>query len=243
MSHWYFGMMGLVLLSWFGWQQVKAQGANWLPVNFVRIEGALQYISKEKIKPLITAEVMSGLVHVDVQRVRRSVEQLPWVRTAQVKRVWPDVISISIKEQNPTARWGDKALLNQKGQVFEPDNIKLFRRLPLLNGPSGNEKKLLLAMDEMEEALMDQGMILTEFRVDERRAWKLVVDNKIEVKLGRNKPKQKFSRFLKTFALIGEEQIKKVAVVDLRYANGYAVTWKQGEDEIDWKHVAKLNKT
>ncbi|MCK5189892.1 MAG: cell division protein FtsQ, partial [Methylococcales bacterium] len=56
-------------------------------------------------------------------------------------------------------------------------------------------------------------------------------------------PLSKFQRFLKTVALIGEEQVEKVVVVDLRYSNGYALTWKKGENEIDWKKIAEMKKS
>ncbi len=242
-THISLGMMALLLISWIGWQEVKAQGADWLPVNYIRIEGAFQYISKEKIKQVISKQVISGLYNVDVQQLRSSVKQLPWVRKATVKRIWPDVINISIKEQTAVARWGMKSLLNKNGQLFKPDNIKKFQQLPVLKGPVGSEKVLLSEMQEMSSALIKQGLELAEFHVNERRSWKLKLANKVEIRLGSNQPKKKFERFLKTFALIGEEQIKKVSRVDLRYANGYALTWKQNEAKIDWKQVAELNTT
>jgi cell division protein FtsQ len=237
------GIVAILVIGWFGWQEVKAQDDNWLPVKYIRIEGAFQYISKEKIKRIIATKVTGDLYHVDMQKIQQLVKQLPWVNKVEVKRVWPDAISIRIKEHQPVVRWGGEALLNKSGQIFKPDNIKIFQQLPLLSGPAGHEQKLLSEMNKMIVALMDYGLILTELFVNERRAWSMTFDNEIEVKLGRNKPKQKFNRFLKTFALIGKEQIKKVAVVDLRYVNGYSLTWKRGEKKINWKQVAELNKT
>ncbi|KAF3977778.1 MAG: FtsQ-type POTRA domain-containing protein [Methylococcales symbiont of Iophon sp. n. MRB-2018] len=236
-------IMSLYLIVWFGWQEVKAQGADWLPVKYVRIEGAFQYMSKEKVKQVITAHVMNGLYNVEVKKIQQSVKQLPWVRKVKVKRVWPDAINIKIKEKEPILRWGKNKLLSRTGQIFIPDNMNDFRELPFMSGPEGSEKSLLVKMNEMSSALLKQNMKLTEFVVNKRRSWKLKLDNNLEIKLGTNDQEKKFKRFLKTFALIGREQIKKVAAVDLRYANGYTLRWKQGEENIDWKQVAVLNKT
>jgi cell division protein FtsQ len=41
---------------------------------------------------------------------------------------------------------------------------------------------------------------------------------------------------LKTLDVLGREQVEKIAIVDLRYPNGYAVSWKPGTEEIDWSH-------
>ncbi len=238
---WSLGLMMILIISWFSWQEIKAQGANWMPVKYVRIEGAFQYIAKEKIKQVVIRHVMNGLYNIDVRQVRQSVKQLAWVEQVKVQRIWPDAVKISIKEQSPVVRWGAKKLLNKRGQAFKPVNINMFNQLPLLDGPVGSEKVLLTKMNEMSAALIKQGMKLMEFHVNERRAWKLILDNKMELKLGTNEPEKKFNRFLKTFALLGTAQIKKVAGVDLRYANGYALTLKEHEEKIDWKHVAQMN--
>ncbi len=241
-SHFLIGTVVVVISGWFVWQEVKAQGADWLPVKYVRIEGAFQYIAKDKIKQVLTDQVNNGLYNADIQQIQASVKQLPWIESVRVKRVWPDALVIRIIEQTPLVRWRGEGLLNLNGEEFVPDNINKFSQLPLISGPVGNEKKLLEIMKGLEVALNDKQMKLAEFRVNERRAWNIKLENGVEIILGRNEPLSKFQRFLKTFTLIGEEQFEKVAVVDLRYSNGYALTWKQDENEIDWKKIAEMNK-
>ena len=241
-SHFLIGTIVVVISGWLGWQEVKAQGADWLPVRYVRIEGAFQYIAKDKIKQVLTDQVNNGLYNADIQQIQVSVNQLPWIESVRVKRIWPDALDIKIIEQTPVARWRSEGLLNQQGEEFVPDNVSEFSQLPLISGPAGNEKKLLEIMKGLQVALSDEQMELVEFRVNERRSWSIKLQSGVEIILGRNEPLSKFQRFLKTFTLIGEEQIEKVVVVDLRYSNGYALTWKQGENEIDWKKIAEMKK-
>ncbi len=236
------GTIILLLVGKLGWQEIRAQGADWLPIKYVRIEGAFQYISKNKIKRVIIEQVQNGLYNANIQQIQKSVYQLPWAEKVTVKRVWPDAIDIKIVEQTPAVRWGGKALLNKKGMIFVPENIEKFSHLPLLSGSKGYEKKLLEILKELTMALSVQGMKLAEFSVNERRAWEIKLQNGMNLILGRNEPLNKFQLFLKTFALIGKEQEAKVAIVDLRYPNGYALTWKQGEEEIDWEKIVEINK-
>jgi len=236
-------MVVLLTITWLVWQEVKAQGADWLPIRYVRIEGAFQYIAKDRVQQVLQGQLNHGLYNADIQQIQVSVNQLPWVESVRVKRVWPDAINIKIAEQSPIVRWGRDGLLNNKGELFFPSNIVEFKALPLLLGPSGNEKKFLEIMKGLMTTLRDQGLALAEFNVDERRAWKIKLQSEMELILGRNEPLKKFQLFLKTFALIGTEQETKVAVVDLRYPNGYALTWKLGEKDIDWKNIVKKNKT
>lgn len=237
------GLLGvLVLMACYGWQQLLAHSADWLLIKQIRIVGELQRVDPEKIQKVVMPRVIGGLYSVDIQQIRESVEQLTWVQSAKIKRVWPDTINIKIKEQQPIVRWRANSLLNNQGQIFRPSNINVFYHLPLLEGPIGSEKVLLTKMQAMSAMLKKQGMQLTELRVNERRAWKLKLDRQMEVKLGVNGIDKKFKRFLNSFALIGEAQMHKVAVVDLRYTNGYAIKWNTGEREIDWQHVVKMNK-
>ncbi|MDO9240562.1 MAG: cell division protein FtsQ, partial [Methylicorpusculum sp.] len=57
--------------------------------------------------------------------------------------------------------------------------------------------------------------------------------------LGGKEQLRAFQRFLKTLSLLNQGQIESIAKVDLRYPNGYAVTWKPGVPEIDWKKIAE----
>lgn len=239
----HFVLLGWVVFitAWLGWQEVKEQGVNWLPVKYVRIEGAFQYIAKDKIKQVLKGQVNNGLYNADIQQIKATVNQLPWVESVYVKRVWPDAIVIKIMEQVPVVRWGETGLLNKEGEKFIPNNVALFGQLPMLFSPVGKEQELLEVMKRLIIAMNDKQMALAEFRVSERRAWSIKLRNNMVIKLGRKEPLKKFQRFLQTFALIGEEQIKKVAVVDLRYPNGYAITWKPNEAEIDWKKIAEMN--
>lgn len=242
-NHILFVAMALFITGWFGWQEVKAQGADWLPIKYIRIEGAFQYIAKENIKQVLTEQVYQGLYNADIQQIKKSVNQLPWVKKVRVKRVWPDAIKIKIIEQSPVVRWGSNGLLNEKGELFEPGNINEFKQLPLLVGHSGNEKKLLEIMKGLTVALDDKKMKLLEFRVNERRAWIVKLENNLKLRLGRNEPLNKFQQFLHTFSLLGEEHIAKVAVVDLRYPNGYALTWKHSGEVIDWEKYKIKNES
>jgi len=241
--HYFVGIVLVFIAGWQGWQEVKAQGADWLPIKYVRIEGAFQYLEKDKVKKVLKEHVINGFYNADIQHIQASVSALPWVEEGRVKRVWPDAIKIIIDEQVPVARWGDKALLNRHGEVFKPGGINDFPELPRLVGPAGYEIKMLGVMQELSAELAGQGMTLAEFHINERRAWEIKLQNDMLLKAGKNQPLKKLQRFLKTIYLIRTEQITEIAVVDLRYSNGYALTWKQGKAKIDWKKIAEMNKT
>ncbi len=242
-SYFLAGLMLVALVCWQGWQEVKAQGADWLPIKHVRIKGALQNITKGEIEKVLDEHVINGFYNADIQQAQAAVKILPWVEDVLINRVWPDVINVTINEQTPQVRWGAGELLSQSGQIFKPKQMKGFGDLALLDGPVGHETKMLNALNELNISLTRQGMALAEFQINERRAWRVKLQNGIVLDVGRNQPLKKIQRFLKTVALIRKEQIADIAKVDLRYSNGYALKWKQGSAIIDWKKIAENNKT
>lgn len=223
---------------WEGWKELKAQGADLLPIKYVRIEGIFQYIAKDDIKQALLKQVMTGFLNADMQAIRKELLVLPWVAQVRVKRVWPDTIEVKVYEQYPVVRWGNIGLLNEYGDLFIPNNLARFDKLPLLTGPTGTEKKLMAVMKDLQASLVAQALELDEFNVNERRAWTLHLSNGLELKLGQKEPLQKFNRFLITLPISGKKQITAMARVDLRYPNGYAVTWKQGQ-KVNWNNISK----
>ncbi len=231
----------MVVVNELGQLAVK-QSSELLPVKYVRTEGVFEYIAKDDIKQMLKPLVGAGFLAADIQHIRQAMLSLPWVEKVEVKRIWPDAIDIKVYEQKPYVRWGSKGLLNAKGELFEPDNLNKFKTLPLLVGPNKQEKKLLEIMKGLKTALADKDMELTTFEVNERRAWKLILANDMEVQLGREQQLRNFQRFIKTITVFKEEQMEAIAKVDLRYPNGFSVAWKPESEQINWKKIVRKNK-
>ena len=208
-----------------------------LPIKYVRTEGVFQYLSKNEIKTVIQPLVMTGFFDADMQAIHAAVSTLPWVDTVTVKRIWHDAIDIKIRERKPYARWGKNSLITEQGVIFTPNNIEQFQNLTVVAGPELQQVKVLEIMKGIKTALADQSMQLAEFSVNDRWAWKIKLATGQEILLGRNEQLKKLQRFLKTLAVVKQEQVDAMAIVDLRYPNGYAVSWKPGTVEIDWNAI------
>ncbi len=211
---------------WAGWEELKAQGADLLPIKYVKIQGTYKYVSKEEVKDVLLQKVMMGFLNTDMSIIRGELLDLSWVAEVNIQRVWPDTLEVKIYEQYPMTRWGETELLNEQGKLFKPDNLEKFRQLPLLIGPEGLENKLMTIMQHLQKILSTHFLVLKSFEVDKRRAWTLKLDNGMILKLGQKKPLERFNRFLTSLPILKKKRSRAIAKVDLRYANGYAVTWK-----------------
>lgn len=244
----FIGFILFGLLGFFGTENVVKWRAKILPIKsishpikYVRIEGVFQYLSKNEVQSVVQPLVMTSFFEVDIQEIQSAVITLPWVDSISVKRIWPDAIDIKVYERKPFARWSENSLVTEQGVVFKPDNIDAFKQLTLVNGPEQQQVKVLEIMKGIEIALADQSMVLTEFSINNRDAWKIKLSTNLEILLGRNEQLKKLQRFLKTLPVLKQEQVEQMTMVDLRYPNGYAVSWKLESPEIDWKALANPN--
>ncbi len=224
-------MLTLLLLAGLVW---AGYGVKSIPIKYVRTEGVFQYLGRDEIKAALQPWVMTGFFDADMQAIHQAASELVWVDTVTVKRVWPDAIDIKIREKKPYVRWGQQRLISARGDIITPKNIDQFKTLPLLQGPELQQVKTLEIMKGVNMALADQSMKIAEFTINDRWAWKIKLTTGLEILLGRNEQLKKLQRFLKTLDVMGQEQVERMAIVDLRYPNGYAVSWKLGTEEIDW---------
>lgn len=221
-------------MSVIGRQVVSEKIKQSFPIRYVRTEGIFQYLSKDEVKAVLQPQVATDFFSLDMRTIQQTIIELPWVKSATVERIWPDTIDIKVHEKKAYVRWGEKSLITERGDIFTPKNIEPFQDLPIIEGPIQQQKKVLEIMKGIKTALADQSMELAEFTISPRWTWKIKLKNGLQIVMGRNEPLKKLQRFLKTVPIL-EDRINEMEVVDLRYLNGYAVSWKPESAEIDWQ--------
>src|SRR4051812_36753070 len=88
------------------------------PVREISVVSALKNTSKDEILAAVRERITGNFFAVSPAEVRAGLEKLPWVRSADVRRVWPDRLEVAIEEHVALARWGDDALVNTHGEKF-----------------------------------------------------------------------------------------------------------------------------
>lgn len=201
-------------------QKVSAQ-----KIEKVHIDGSLNFVSEDQIKQAIGADVSSSsLVSVDLDRLKQELEDLPWIREAEIRRQWPDAISIHVEEEIAIARWGSKQLLNQQGQVFEPDNIEgEQQQLPLLSGPDHSEAKVMKQYQGFNQLLYPLGVRIRDLTLNPNGSYELTLTNGVWVKLGRQEVLERLRRLVVFLQSDYGKDLHNVEAIDLRYRNGLAV--------------------
>jgi len=224
-----------VLACIFAIRQWLADKPSLVPIRYVKVEGTFRHLQPADVKkallPLVTD---TGWFSVAMSPLRDAVEALSWVDSARVRRIWPDTLVVRIKEQRPIVRWGNDSLLNARGERFTPKNTADFQALPWLQGRDGQEKELVNMWNKIKPVFTERGLTMESLTVNDRHAWTMRLTDGLLIKMGRQRPWKALDRFLRALPLLQEERIRAIESVDLRYPNGFAVSWKPGT-EIEWR--------
>jgi cell division protein FtsQ len=213
------------------------QGAVYLmpyadrPITKIAVQGDLSYISQQAVQQRIAPYVAASFFTIDLASMRTELEQMPWIAHAEVRRVWPDQVVIRLEEQLPVARWGDEALLNNQGQAFAPRELANYEHLPQLFGPQRAQQQVMEQYQVLSQMLRPMGFSIARLELRERGSWFLTTGAGnsgpgIQLMLGRGNLVDKMRRFIAIYDKTLKDQITNIASIDLRYANGLAVTWR-----------------
>jgi cell division protein FtsQ len=197
------------------------------PIETVSVQGRFQRVAPVDVERAVKAQVHgAGLLSVNLAAVRGAIHSLPWVDTVSVERAWPRGLSVRVIEQTAAARWGERGLLNTRGELFDPDARHIPPELAQLEGPPGKESLVAQRYLAAEGRLMQAGLRLTAMRLDARGAWEFDLANGVTVRLGRRQVDERFETFMASALKLVSQRGEDIAYVDMRYTNGFAIGWR-----------------
>lgn len=187
-------------------------------------------VTAAQIEYAARSSVRGNFFTVELGEVRASLEKLPWVRRAEVRRRWPDALELRLEEHQPVAYWtpvgsDELHLVNRQGEVFVAASNA---RLPSYSGPQGSAAYLHARHAEFARLLEPLGVRMTRLWLSAREAWELELDNGLVVLLGRDRERAPAAERLASFVALwpqAREQVGiDIAVADVRYQRGFALT-------------------
>ena len=199
------------------------QDPDAFPIRKITVDGDFRYLAPAPMQALVSGSVKGGFFQVDVGEIRTRILQEPWVRDVSVARVWPDAIHVSVIEQQPVARWGANALLSDKAQVFSPALATFPSGLVQVHGPVGSEADVWSTYLQASARLAKLGLKIKSLALSDRRASRIDLEDGTVLLLGRHFIDERLDRLVRAWPRILRENWSKVASIDLRYTNGFAV--------------------
>ncbi len=161
----------------------------------------------------------TSLIGFDADQARQRIADLPWVKTASVRKVYPDTIEVRIEERQPFAIWqhgSQLAIVERSGSVIVPFSGGHHSVLPLVIGYGAAEDGAGF-VDKVKQFPELASRVKGFIRVAERR-WDLRLENGITIKLPEGRVDEAIAEVLK---LDREDGLlsRDIASVDLRLAD------------------------
>jgi cell division protein FtsQ len=198
------------------------------PIRSIEISGPFQRVTALQIEEAISDELEDGFVSADLNRIQDRIVELAWIDQAMVARRWPSRLRIAVTEQVPAAIWGERGLLNVRGELFVTDAKHIPAELPRLSGPEDRSSEVAKRYLEVRDRLIPVGLDVRRVNLDPRGAWDMTLQNGVEVRLGRRDVDARTDLFLDIVADIITGRAKDIEYVDMRYSNGFTIGWNNG---------------
>ncbi len=198
------------------------------PLKTVEIRSGLKEVTEDEIKAQVLPYLDKGFFWLNVSAVQKNLQLLPWVQAVELRRIWPDKLLIVVQEKRAQARWGEKGILSTDGAIFYPTG-NIPEGIPQFNGPETRAKEVLQQYLTLLEMLGPIGLTVQQLDLSMDGSWRMRLDSGLDVILGKTGLHERMARFVLAYKGSFHAESMRIAYIDLRYTNGFAIGWKEGE--------------
>lgn len=220
------GLMAALAVAWLMRQPLFGLSA-------IVVHGDVKHHNAVTLRANVTPKLVGNFFTVDLAQTRAIFQAVPWVRSAEVRRQFPNRLKVVLQEHQAVAYWGDEAdtrFLNNFGEVFEAGQSELeFDALPQLNGPTGQAGLVLQAYTLLAPLFEKLDAALDSLELTGQGSWRARLDTGAELELGQGRLDEidaRARRFIATLAQVTTRYGNDFEYADLRYSNGYALKIK-----------------
>jgi len=209
---------------------IKTPGvlSNIWPIEKIAIVGEVEHLQQSQLARILSAKEFSGMLSVDLQRLRSQVIQLPWIKDVQIRKVWPDTLSFSVEEYQPIAQINQSYLIDEGVLIERGDYIprQAILILKIDDLQMEQEPDLLILLEKLQQIqieLAKHQLDIEQLKISESNSWSIQIENKFLIKVGRKQQLERIEKLVQIYTVI--ENKNELESIDLRYSNGLAVSF------------------
>lgn len=196
------------------------------PITTIKVAASYEHVTHKELETVLAKYMDSSFFSLSVSQLQDELNNINWIDTASVERVWPDTLKIKLVEKKPIAVWGD-ALMTEDGKLFNEGTVPVDLSIPKLKGPLSQQLDVLQVYEKLSKILSSYGLNASGLNLRDNQAWVLTLGNGVKIYLGKKELEARLLRFCKAYPAVFAEKAEQLASVDLRYPRGMAVQWKQ----------------
>jgi cell division protein FtsQ len=205
--------------------------APWLPIQRIQVVGDMNRNNVVTLRANVASRLQGNFFSIDLSKARAAFEAVPWVRRAEVRRIWPNTLRVTLSEHRAAALWqnedGSEQLVNTEGEVFEANTGDVEDdALPSFEGPQGSAAQVLAVYRRLVPLATRMDTEIQTLRLSGRGSWRMELDTDAVIELGRGTEDElaaRLERFVRTLAQVQQRYPAPVQSADLRHRDGYAL--------------------
>lgn len=199
--------------------------------NVMLVNSNLSSQRQQDVKNQLNNAVQGNFFTADLHHVKAQVADLDWVKSVKVSRQWPNGIAVDILPRHAVARFGSERLMSGDGKVFSGEDLRsaAYQSLPLLYGPKDKSAQMMRQYYQINQWFANTGLKLSELSLTEQMTWFLKFDNGLRVIVDKENSQAKLFRLSQLLTHQLAPVSKNIEAVDLRYRNGMAISWQNGQ--------------
>ena len=165
----------------------------------------------------------------DLDDAQAAVAQLPWVERAEVRKRWPDVLEVRIVEHRPFARWGTRPAAVRARPAVPGRRARGAGRPAAARRPGRARRRRGRALQRIARAVRARRHRRARADAGSRAAagrWCCPTAPRSIV--GSSEARLRLARFARLLPQLLSQKQLPLARADLRYTNGFALSWAAG---------------
>ncbi len=196
------------------------------PVNTVKIVASFEHVTRKQLESVLEDYSNKSFIVLPVEKLQADLAALDWTDKVEIERIWPDTMKIVLVEKQPVAIWNE-SLMTADGRLFNGGVAQIDMALPRLSGPEQQQTDILQMYEKLSKLLSTYGLHAVALQLRDNQAWELTLANGIQLHLGKRDLEKRLMRFMRAWPVVFADNQEQLSRVDLRYARGMAVQWKQ----------------
>ena len=219
----------------------------------IQVEGDVNRNSVASLRANALPRLHGSFLGMSLKDGRAAFEAVPWVRHAQLQRIWPMRLKVTLEEHRAAAYWeartdgadaateatAERALVNSFGEVFLANLGDVEDEdLPVLAGPTHSASAMLQMWRALSPAAERLSESIERLDLSGRGSWRATFGGGAVVELGRGTEAEmveRFGRFAGSVARITANYDSPLVSADLRHFDGYSVKLRGVTTQIPGK--------
>lgn len=207
----------------------------------IQVDGDVSRNSIASLRANALPRLHGSFLSMNLKDGRAAFEAVPWVRHAQLQRIWPMRLRVKLEEHRAAAYWeartdgadsateasAERALVNSFGEVFQANLGDVEDEdLPVLAGPPNTAGAMLRMWRALSPAAERLSESVERLDLSGRGSWRATFGSGAVVELGRGTEAEvaaRFGQFAHSVAQVTATYRSPLLSADLRHADGYAV--------------------